>query len=190
MRQEFGFWRSLRKLRGEDILSVELLVALVLGVAGGLVLLDQTSLEGRLEVTSDFLIVIGPLLGVVVAAFALVVSLLSDTYMRALNEHPDGVSAFLRPFLVAIGIQVATLLLVVAYRAGSSHISSPAEGASFVILSFMFVYAVADVVALARGLFAHGVTRAEELRVRDLEEEARVLRHPGRSEGKEESPGR
>lgn len=183
MKSEFGFWNSLRKLRGEDILSIELLTALVVGVGGGLMLLTQTSLRERLIITGDFLVVIGPLLGVVVAAFALVVSLLSDNYIRALNEHPDGVSAFLRPFLVAIGIQVAALLLCVAYRASANHLSTPIEGTIFVILGFLFTYAVADVIALARGLLAHGVTRAKEVRVRDLEEEARVLRHPGSKEG-------
>jgi small-conductance mechanosensitive channel len=183
MKGEFGFWRSLRRLRGEDILSVELLVGLVLGVGGGLAVLAQTSLPGRLSTAGDFLIVIGPLLGVVVAAFALVVSLFSDTYIRALNENPDGVSAFLRPFLVAIGIQVAALLLAVAYRASASHLSTSVEGTAFVVLSFLFTYAVADVVALARGILAHGVTRAKDVRVRDLEAKAQVLRHPGQKEG-------
>ncbi len=184
MKGEFGFWRSLRRLRGEDILSIELLVALVLGVGGGLAVLAETSLQHRLSVAGDFLIVIGPLLGVVVAAFALVVSLLSDTYIRALNENPDGVSAFLRPFLVAIGIQVAALLLAVGYRASASQLSASLESTVFVVLSFLFTYAVADVVALARGILAHGVTRAKEVSVSDLEEEARVLRHPGPKEGK------
>jgi hypothetical protein len=35
MEQKFGFWRSLRKLSGEDILSPELLLALLIGIGGG-----------------------------------------------------------------------------------------------------------------------------------------------------------
>jgi hypothetical protein len=167
----------LRKLNGEDILSFELLAAVLIGVGGGVGLLTQTSASDRFDITSDFLIVIGPLLGVVFAAFALVIALLSDSYLIALNENKDGVASFFRPFLVAIGIQVGALLLTIVYRAGVKYLPSKVEVGLFLVVCFLIVFALLDVVALARNVFAHGVTRGEEAVIRDLEEQAKVIRH-------------
>jgi hypothetical protein len=177
MEQKFGFWRSLRQLSGEDILSPELLLALLIGIGGGVGLLTQTAASDRHGLASDFLIVIGPLLGVVFAAFALVIALLSDSYLVALSENKDGVAAFFRPFLVAIGIQVWALLLTIIYRAGMAYLPSKVEVGLFLVVCFFFVFALLDVIALARNVFAHGVTRGEEAVIQKLEEQAKVVRH-------------
>lgn len=178
-----GFWRSLRKLSGEDIFGPEVLTALLLGVGGGTALLGQTTSAGRAGIAVDFLYVVAPLLGVVFAAFALVISLFSDDYIRVLNEHPDGVAAFLRPFLVTIGLQVGTVLLAIAYRAGATLVPSQVEVGTWLALCFLFVFALLDVVALGRGVLLHGVTRAEEIKIRDLEKQSggTVVPHPHRS---------
>lgn len=178
-REKLGFWRSLRKLSGEDIFGPELLGALVIGVGGGTALLSETIATDRADIAVDFLYVIAPMLGVVFAAFALVIALFSDDYVRALNEHPDGVAAFLRPFLVTIGLQVGTVLLAVAYRSAADIVPSEVEVGAWIALCFLFVFALLDVVALGRAVLLHGITRAEEIKVRDLEEKAdgKVLPH-------------
>lgn len=180
MKHEVGFWRSLRRLSGEDIFGPELLGAVIIGIGGGVALLANTSVSDRLNIAADFLIVIGPLLGVVFAAFALVIALFSDSYLRLLNESAGGVEGFLRPFIVAIGVQVGAVLAAVAYRAAGDWLPSKVEVGAFLVLCFLFVFALLDVVALGRGVLAHGITRGRDVRVRDLEEQARVLRHPGR----------
>ena len=177
MERKFGFWRSLRRLSGEDIFSLELLAAILIGVGGGTGLLTKTRAGDRYDIAGDFLIVIGPLLGVVFAAFALVIALLSDSYLIALSESKDGVASFFRPFLVAIGIQVGALLLTIIYRAGLDYLPSKAEVGLFLVVCFLVVFALLDVVALARNVFAHGVTRGEEAVIRNLEEQANVVRH-------------
>lgn len=73
--------------------------AIVIGIGGGVALLARTTVGNRTSIAGDVLIVIGPLLGVVFGAFALVIALFSDSYLRLLNEVEDGVAAFLRPFL-------------------------------------------------------------------------------------------
>lgn len=179
MKRKFGFWRSIRQLSGEDLLGPELFGAIVVGIGGGVALLAHTTVSHRTSIAGDVLVVIGPLLGVVFGAFALVIALFSDSYLRVLNEVEDGVAAFLRPFLVAIGIQVGAVLAAVAYRAAATSLPSKIEVGSFLALCFLFVLALLDVVALGRTVLAHGVTRGQEVRVRDLEEQARVLHHPG-----------
>ncbi len=168
-RRKIGFWRSLRKLSGEDIFGPEFLGSLLIGVGGGTALLSYTVTSDRVSIAVDFLYVVAPLLGVVFAAFALVIALFSDDYIRALSQNRDGVIAFLRPFLVTIGVQVGTILIAVAYRASATIIPSKVEVGAWLLLGFLFVFALLDVVALSRAVILHGLTRADEIEVRDLE---------------------
>jgi hypothetical protein len=177
LKPRLGFWYSLRRLNGEDIFSIELLAALLIGVGGGMALLTQSKVVDRVDIAGDFFVVIGPLLGVVFAAFALVIALMSDSYLLALNENRDGVAAFLRPFIVAVGVQVGALLFTIAYRASARFLPSKVEVGLFLVLCFLFVFSLLDVVALARAVLAHGITRGEEVVVRDLEAKAKVLHH-------------
>jgi hypothetical protein len=48
---------------------------------------------------------------------------------------------------------------------------------SSLVVCFFFVFALPDVVALARNVFAHDVTRGEEAVIQKLEEQAKVFRH-------------
>jgi hypothetical protein len=157
-------------MSGEDIFSVELAASLIIGLGGGIALLSQVGVAERVAIAADFLSVVGPLLGVVFAAFALVIALFSDEYIRVLSENSEGIAAFLRPFLVAIGVQVGTILLAVAYRAAASSVPSKVEVTIWLAVCFLFVFALLDVVALGRNVLLHGVTRAKEVEVRDLEE--------------------
>jgi hypothetical protein len=175
---KFGFWSSLQGLRGRDIINIELLAALLVGLGGGIALLSQVSVSDRTTIALDFIYLIGPLLGVVFASFALVIALFSDSYLRVLNSHPDGAEAFMRPFMVTIGVQVGSLLLTIAYRASAAVVPSKVEVAGWLATSFLFTYAVLDVVALGRAVFLHGLTRAADLEVRDLEAKSHnVLPH-------------
>lgn len=189
-REKVGFWRSLRKLTGEDIFGPELLGAFFIGIGGGTALLSQTEAPRRVQIAADFLYIVAPLLGVVFAAFALVIALFSDDYLRALNQNRDGVAAFLRPFLVTIGLQVGAALIAVGYRSAADLIPSRVEVGTWLVLCFLFVFALLDVVALGRAVMLHGITRAEDIEVRDLEAKAagKVLPHL-RSTSTEERPG-
>lgn len=152
-----------------------------------MLLVNATALRDRQAVAGDLLVVIGPLLGIVFAALALVVSFMSDRYLMLLHEHPEGgLRKFLAPFMVAVGLHVGTLILAVGYRAASGHLPAEApllEQALFVALTFLFVWAVLDVVALARNVMAHAFTRARAEQV--AQSDVRRLPPPRQSNGTE-----
>jgi hypothetical protein len=173
LRREVGFWGTLGRMRFSQLASPEFLGALTLGAGGSLALLWHTDATSRVGIVGDFLILSGALLGIVFAGFSLVVMLLSDSHLRWLNEAPGGVKAFLTPFVFATGLQVGTILGSVIYRAAGSVLPSSAEKAVFVVLSFLFVYALLDVVALARNLVAHGLVRSGSAGLEDLDEARR-----------------
>src|SRR5581483_4878889 len=112
------------------------------------------------------------------AALALVISLMNDRYLLLLqvDGKATDVLRFLRPFIIAIGIQSFTLIFTVAYRAVASAVPLRAEQAMFIVLSFFFVWSVGEVVAITRNLFAHAVVRAQEARTNDAEEQVRSIR--------------
>ena len=141
-----------------------------LGAGAAGVLLGTTNLVTRVAVVGDVLVLLGPLLGIVFAGFTLVVSLLSDDYLRWLNTSPDGPRGFLAPFVIAVGVQVFTLLLAIVYRAIATDLSSSYEKTLFVLIGFLTTFAALEVVALARNVFAHGLTRARGIEVSDLQD--------------------
>jgi len=111
----------------------------------------------------DTLNALGILLGVVFAAFALLIALLSDDYLRLLDKASDGVLAFIRPFMIAVGCQATTLILALTYRTIALDVDSRVEVGLFLAWAFLFTFAVADVVALARNIAMHAVLRAQQL---------------------------
>lgn len=179
-KKEVSFWRSVQSLPGSDILGWVTISAVVVGVGGGTLLLANTQVPDRVAIAGDFIALIAPLLGVVFAAFALVIALFSDEYLELLEDTGEGVVAFLRPFLVAIGLQVGTLLLTFIYRSGAAALAvadtwgSKAEVGLFLAMTALVVMALLDVLALAKNVMLHGLLRAKDARVRRLERESKA----------------
>lgn len=174
LRRRFGFWNALGGLSLKKLFwSPEFIGAAIIGGGGAFTLLQVTKLSERVAVAGDALVLTGALLGIVFAGFALVVSLLSDSYLRWLDETEAGVEGFFGPFIVAIGMQVAVLLGALGYRAAATDLPKEVERWTFAIVVFLFVFATLDVVALGRDVFAHGVTRARGLRIDDLRNKKR-----------------
>lgn len=145
--------------------------ALVIGTAGSAVLVSVTTVADRIATAGDFLSLIAAILGIVLAAFALTVAFLSDSYTLQLQKNPKGVRAFFAPFMINLGVDVGLVIGAVAYRAAAAHLPNWVEEALFVIIATIFVYAALNVVALARAVMAHGVTRAELIEMDQLEKE-------------------
>lgn len=166
---DVGFWKSLSKLRLGELWPEGLLAAAIsAGISVGL--LWRGDEAARYVTSGDYLLISGALVGVVIAGFALVVSLMSDKYAVWLDGQGDGVRAFLQPFMVGVGLQIGALLAAVVYRALASLLPRHAEEAGFIIASFLFCYAALDVVALGRNVMAHGLTKAEAATIAALEE--------------------
>jgi hypothetical protein len=175
-KKDIGFWKNLGHMRVSQLLGIEAPLAVLLGGGGCTALLHVTKVPDRVVVAGDFLSLIGALLGVVVAAFALVISMFSDSYLLVLQKHPDGVRAFLSPFVVNTGVQIGVIIGTVAYRASSGHLPKLLEKCSFVFLGVLFTFALLNIMALTRNSLAHGLTRAAAAELGELEEKAKRRR--------------
>jgi hypothetical protein len=177
-RRKFGFWYILLEQNPWRLLKWEGISAIIIGVGGGIEIVRWTKVDSRIATAGDFLVLISALLGVVLAAFALIVAFLSDSYTLLLQKNPKGVRAFFAPFMINIGVDVGLVIGSVAYRAIASHLPHATEKVFFVVIATLFVYASLNVVALARAVMAHGVTHAELIELEHLENESeRSLKH-------------
>lgn len=171
-RRRFGFWAAVGSLRVRDLVSVESVSGTLLGLGLGIFMWHERGIADRVDLAGDFLALVPALLGVVFAGFALVVSILSDAYIRLLATAPSGIVGFLRPFMLAIGLQVSVLMGAVLYRAAAPDVAPTVEPWLFGALSVGFACALLDLVALARSVLMHGVTRAKQVEVNDIAEQS------------------
>jgi hypothetical protein len=167
-----GFWKALHDIRlGELVASPEFLAALALGGGGSIWLVRRTTVLDRVDVVGDYLFVVGPLVGVVIAGLALVITLLSASYLKTLRgDKPLGIVPFMQPFILVIGIQTVTVVACVAYRAAALEPRERIEQVAFCSLSFLFVLSCFEVVAIARNLIGHSA----EADVEESEDKNRV----------------
>lgn len=123
VRKKFGFWYAVGHLDVWQLIGIEGVAAVLIGGCGGIFLTRVTHVADRVSAAGDFLSIVAALLGVVFAAFALVVAFLSDSYMLQLRKNPRGVRVFFVPFIVNIGVDVGLIIAVVSYRASATHLS-------------------------------------------------------------------
>lgn len=171
LRREVGFWAAVGRLRLRDLLTVEIAGGAVIGSAASILLVRNTNLAARQDLAGDYLSLTPALLGVVFAALALVVALMSDAYLQQLRGTSGGVLAFLSPFMVVIGLQVGTILAVVGYRAFSGLATAQAEHWLFGVITVLFAVSTLEVVALARNVLMHGLARGRLEQVTNLSAE-------------------
>lgn len=169
LRRKVGFWGSLGRLHLSDLFSVEYVIAAALGLTATLLLVHLVKVDVRVGIAGDFLSISAALLGVVVAAMALVVALMSDAYLRLLATNESGVLAFLSPFIVAIGIQLSTVMGSVGYRAFATLMTPKLEHWVFGVLCTLFLVSCFEVIALARNILMHAMLRSDFAEVTDLE---------------------
>jgi hypothetical protein len=169
LRREFGFWGSLGRMHLSDLKTAEVVCGLLIGAGLGAALDNVATRSARIAVAGDYLTLAGALLGIVFAGFALVIALMSDDYVRWLQETDSGVVGFLSPFMISVGLQMSTLIGAVVYRAIADQLPRTAELWFFGVISVLFFTAALDIIALARSVLLHGVARARGLQVRDLE---------------------
>lgn len=162
-RREVSFMMALRTSKLRSLAWPEGVGALIVGCAGGATLAQYGSIQDRLLVATNSLRVLAPLLGVVLAALTFVISFASDDYIRHLKQGKLGVIEFYRPFIFALGIEIITILYIIGYQAIAESAASGLEGFLFVILSFLVVYSILNILAVARNVVMHALTRASLL---------------------------
>jgi hypothetical protein len=158
-----GVWRAILGLANlplKRLLWPEGLPAVVVGGGGAALALRACGLSTRVGAMSDLLGLAAALLAVVFAALALVVSIPSASYMRALSENKRGIQGFLDPFLVAVGTEVLLIVLALGYMLAAPGVPRTVEHIAFYVIGFVLVYGLLDIAALARSLIRHGIYRA------------------------------
>lgn len=174
-----GIWRSVAGLGNykiKNLLWPEGGPAIVIGAGGAYALASTTQVADRMDLMGTILQLAGAFLAVVFTALAIMVALPSGRYLSALqkdDEQSDGMARFLAPFLLAVGTQIAVLLVALAYGLVADQVSLTVERAAFCLLGFLFVYGLLDIAGLARSLVKHGILRARNA-VREFEEEDKV----------------
>jgi len=163
-KRDFGFWHLVRTVRVRSLLWPEGAAALILGALLAGAMVAGASKATRLDVTGDYLVMAGVLLGIVFATFAVVTSLLSDSYVLFLRDSEGGVLPFLAPFVVGVAIQCVALAAAIGYPVAAKS-SESLEPWAFAIATILFIYALLDVISLSKIVIAHAATRAEYLAV-------------------------
>lgn len=168
LRREVGFLSAVGNLHLKDLLSPEFAGGAILGIGGSILYVQNSTAAARSALAGDFLQITPTLLGIVFAAMALVVALMSKDYMRELAGVTGGLLGFLRPFVVAIGLQVTAVLLAVGYRAFYSVLPGSVEPWIFGAAVTLFVVSLLDVLALTRAVVMHGLARGRLEAVTDI----------------------
>lgn len=177
LRREVGFWGSLGRLKISDLINVEYVSSLIIGGAVAVALTSLATREVRHAVAGDYLAITAALVGVVFAGMALVVALMSDSYLRLLDESPTGLPGFLGPFMIALGLQVGGVLSSVGYRAFGPLLPEVLEPWLFGFITVLFVASALEIIVLARSVFMHARLRAA------LQRSARLRVEHDRSQG-------
>lgn len=161
IRKQVGFWAAVGRLRLSDVLSVETIASLILGGGLGWLLWRFEDVDKRSEVAGLYVGVVAALVAIVFAGLALVASLLSDSYLRLLETGDSGVLGFFRPFLIAVGIQISTVIGSLLYSALAGTIPNVIEPWLFGAVSVFFFASCLEVVVLTRSVLMHALLRSK-----------------------------
>lgn len=178
-RSEVGFWTAVGRLRLADLVSVESVASVLLAAGFGFLMFQFGTLGARAVVASTYVSVAAALVAIVFAGMALVASLLSDAYLRLLRASDSGVLGFFRPFMLAIGLQVATLVGALLYSALAALIPDGWEPWAFGVVSGFFFASCFEIVVLTRSVLMHALLRTKFGEVLDLEAERERKKRTG-----------
>lgn len=162
LRKEHGFLAAVGALRFREVFSSP---EFFLGVPLGLLLAaGQTvwgTVELRVSTTSAFVSIVTALIGIIFAAFAMMVAFLSPKYLSFLDQSEEGVKKFFRPFMVAIGMQCILLFFSVFHLSLAYKLDHVTELILFWITSVTFSWNVLEIIALARNVMMQATVRAK-----------------------------
>lgn len=168
LRREVGFWKSVGRLHLSDLVTPEIGGGALLGAGAAVLLVGLADVKTRVVVAGDYLTLTPALLGVVFASLALVVALMSDDYLRQLNDAKGGLLDFLSPFMLVIGLQVGTLVGTVGFRAFAERMPTTAGNWAFGVVTVLFVISTLEVISLGRNVLMHGLARGRLQEITDL----------------------
>lgn len=168
-RDVVGFWPNLWRDRRRVFSSMEFLWAAFTAVPAGFVAHLQLGVEQRVAIAGSLLVVVAALVAVVFTTLALTISLFSDSYLRTMSETRGGVMSYLRPFVLAIGVQVGAVISTVWYLAAAMKLTPAWEGIFFGLAVGLGLWSLLFLVALMRIVVSHALLRAVQSAVDDGE---------------------
>lgn len=161
IRRQVGFWTAVGRLRVSDVLSIEAVASLMLGVGLAWLLWRFEDVAKRSEIAGLYVAVVAALVAIVFAGLALVASLLSDSYLRLLETSDSGILGFFRPFLIAVGVQIATVVGALLYSALADALPAGVEPWLFGAVSVFFFASCLEIVVLTRSVLMHALLRTK-----------------------------
>lgn len=136
--------------------------AVVIGAGGTFVytwFVPATSTH--ISVAGDFLVIAGPMLGVVIASLAIVAALVETRFVAAMGRSNVAPYDILRHFLIEGVLLVAALVGAIIYRALAHAVAvatHAAEYALFGLAVFLFFWSLFGVLQLMRLVLSIAVT--------------------------------
>lgn len=166
LRKEHGFLAAVGALKLSDVFkSPEFFLGVPLGLALAAAQTFWGTTELRVSTTGAFISVITSLIGIIFAAFAMMVAFLSPRYLSFLDQSDEGVKKFFRPFMIAIGMQCLLLFLSVFHFSLGKSLDHVTELVLFWVTSVTFSWNVLEIVALARNVMMQASVRAKHDRL-------------------------
>jgi hypothetical protein len=160
-----GFWRTLWTQKRDVFLQWDFALAVITAIASFIVP-GRTELESRFELilTTEAAIIIG-LLGIVLAALAIVIAFLSDDLIELLDSH-GGLQQDVWPFSFTSLLAVCSAVFPMAALATVPKQNEQLTRFALAISSALFVWTLLSVLALVRVVYKYGQVRASHIRVR------------------------
>lgn len=181
-RREMGFWPLLWRHRRAVLGGPEFVWALVVAMPGGFLAAIHLTQDARADAAALFLVVAAALLAVVFTAMAILVAVASNDLLVLVEDAlDDGVSDLAYPFVIGTGLQVMSLLTTGGYLIVGPQLIAVAEEAWFGAALFLTVFALLDLVALAR--FVADLTRIRGRLAHQQQARGTVTTLPPRANG-------
>ena len=137
------------------------LIALILTMCLCYLQFAYGELTLRISLVKDYLSLSGVLLGLIFAIMVLLINILADKqYAILLSETKSGLLPFLTPYFICVVILVTAFIIEILYQA-IAPIFIKIEPVLFSLATYVFFYALVDLVFLARITIIHTMTRTE-----------------------------
>ena len=164
--KELGFWRSLSRMSAGSLFGAWDFwsAALLSAVTSFIYVKFEPAASIHAEVAGDFLQISGALLGVVIAGFAIVASLLGERYSRLLRQIGKTSLHVLGHFMVVTGLLVVSIVSTIVYRAGSEvlfQVKPGVEQTALGVVFFIFLWSLFASLQLAKLILGLAVTNIE-----------------------------
>lgn len=160
--RDLGFWRSLGRFPLSQMGAWDIIwAALLAGFGTFFYVRIEPAPDRHVDLVGNYLVVTGPLFGVVLAGFAIVAAMLGDRYVRLLQESGRSTLDIFGHFVVVAGLLMAVIVSVVAYRASAqwlAGVNGNLEKGVFLAVSFLFLYSLFASFELIKLIFGVAVT--------------------------------